>query len=177
MNDATRVVSRPAITLRPVRDEDMDFLLRVYHGTRLEELATIADWSEEQKLTFVRQQFAAQHAWYQEHYVGATFDVVMVGGVPAGRLYVHRREAEIRLMDIALLPELRGQGVGSTLLADLLAEAESAGKPLTIHVEKYNPAMRLYQRLGFTTIADRGPYDLLEWRPGSPATTPPHTSS
>jgi ribosomal protein S18 acetylase RimI-like enzyme len=145
----------------------MELLLRVYHSTRLEELATIADWSEEQKLAFVRQQFEAQRAWYREHYVGATFDVVLVGGVPAGRLYVHRREAEIRLMDIALLPEFRGQGVGSALLADLLAEAAAAGKPLTIHVEKYNPAMRLYRRLGFVTIADRGPYDLLEWRPGA----------
>ncbi|HEX5716519.1 MAG TPA: GNAT family N-acetyltransferase, partial [Thermoanaerobaculia bacterium] len=72
---------------------------------------------------------------------------------------------EIRLIDISLTPELRGKGVGSALLRELMAEAEAAGKPLTIHVEKYNPAMRLYLRLGFKSIEDRGPYDLMEWKP------------
>lgn len=158
---------RAAITLRPASEEDMEILFQVYRSTRLEELAMIVDWSEEQKDGFVRQQFTAQDAWYREHYTGASLDLILVDGVPAGRLYVHRREREIRLMDITLLPEFRGRGLGGEILAGLFAEATTAGKPLTIHVEKYNPAMRLYRRLGFTTIADRGPYDLLEWRPGS----------
>jgi len=156
-----------SITLRPIREEDMELLYRVYYSTREEELRMIVDWTDEMKEAFVRQQFSAQHAWYQEHYVGAKFDVVLVDGVPAGRLYVHRREREIRLVDITLLPEVRNRGIGGALLADLLAESEATGKPLTIHVEKFNPAMRLYQRLGFRSIEDRGPYDLLEWRPSS----------
>lgn len=158
---------QPSITLRPIREEDMGFLLAVYRSTREDELATVVDWTEEQKAWFVLMQFNAQHAWYQEHYGGATFDIVLVDGVPAGRLYVHRRDTEIRLVDITVLPELRNRGIGSALLAGLLAESEESGKPLTIHVEKYNPAMKLYRRLGFKTIADRGPYDLLEWTPGS----------
>jgi hypothetical protein len=98
------------ITLRPIAPEDMDFLLRVYRSTREEELGMIVDWSEEMKAAFVLQQFQAQHAWYQEHYVGATFDVILVDGIPAGRLYVHHREKEIRLVDITLLPEVRTGG-------------------------------------------------------------------
>ena len=145
----------------------MEFLLRLYATTRAEEMAMVADWSDEQKDAFVRMQFEAQHAWYQEHYWDAHFDLVLIDETPAGRLYVHRRGTEIRLVDISLMPEVRGQGIGSALLHELMAEAEAAGKPLTIHVEKYNPAMRLYQRLGFKSIADRGPYDLLEWRPDS----------
>ena len=125
----------PSITLRPIGEDDMGFLLRVYRSTREEELATVVDWTEEQKEAFVLMQFNAQHTWYQEHYGGATFDVVLVDGTPAGRLYVHRRETEIRLVDITILPELRNRGIGSALLARLLAEAEAAGKPLTIHVE------------------------------------------
>ena len=154
-----------SVSLRPVTPDDMDFLLRVYASTREEELATIVDWTVEQKDWFVNQQFHAQHAWYQEHYVGASFDVVLVEGVPAGRLYVHRREREIRLVDIAFLPEFRSRGFGSTLLQGLMAEATGAAKPLTIHVEKFNPALRLYTRLGFTRIGETGPYDLMEWRP------------
>ena len=125
----------------------------------------IVDWNEEMKAAFVLQQFQAQHAWYQEHYVGASFDVILVDGAPAGRLYVHRREKEIRLVDITLLPEFRGGGRGSSILRDLMGEAEAAGKPLTIHVEVYNPAMRLYERLGFRPVEERGPYLLMEWKP------------
>jgi GNAT superfamily N-acetyltransferase len=154
-----------SITLRPIREEDLEFLLRLYATTRADEMAMVTDWTDEQKDAFVRMQFQAQHAWYQEHYGDAQFDLVLMDGSPAGRLYVHRRNAEIRLVDISLIPELRGKGVGSALLRELMAEAEGAGKPLTIHVEKYNPAMRLYLRLGFKPIEDRGPYDLMEWKP------------
>ena len=143
----------------------MDFLLRVYRSTREEELAMIVDWTEEMKDGFIRQQFAAQHYWYQEHYVGAEFQVILVDGVPAGRFYVHRRPQEIRLVDIAFLPEFRSGGLGTSILRDLLAEGEASGKPVTIHVEVYNPAMRLYEQLGFRPVEERGPYRLMEWRP------------
>jgi ribosomal protein S18 acetylase RimI-like enzyme len=158
-------VSDPRVSFRPIGQDDLDFLLRVYRSTREEELAMIVDWTAEMKDAFIRQQFAAQHAWYQEHYAGAEFQVILVDGVPAGRFYVHRRPAEIRLVDIAFLPELRNGGIGTSILRDLLAEGEAAGKPVTIHVEVYNPAMRLYERLGFRPIEDRGPYRLMEWRP------------
>ena len=125
----------------------------------------VVDWTEEMKDSFVRQQFSAQHAWYQEHYVGATFDVILVDGVPSGRLYVHRRADEIRLVDITFLPGFRQGGLGTSILRDLLAEGEAAGKPVTIHVEIYNPAMRLYERLGFQPVEERGPYRLMKWSP------------
>ncbi len=155
----------PSVTFRPITPDDMDFLLRVYRSTREEELAMVVDWTEEMKAAFILQQFQAQHAWYQEHYQGASFDLILVDGVPAGRLYVHRRPKEIRLVDITLLPEFRKGGLGTSILRDLLAEGEASDRPVTIHVEVYNPAMRLYERLGFRPIEERGPYLLMEWRP------------
>ena len=95
----------------------------------------------------------------------ASFDVVLVDGEPVGRLYVHRGETEIRVVDIALLPEYRGSGIGKSLLRKLLAEADAATKSVTVHVERFNPALRLYERLGFHEIADHGVYLLLERRP------------
>jgi ribosomal protein S18 acetylase RimI-like enzyme len=160
-----------AVAFRPIAPEDLDFLLGVYRSTREDELAMVVDWTAEQKDAFIRQQFSAQHAWYQEHYTGAEFLVILVDGNPAGRLYVHRREAEIRLVDISFLPEYRNSGLGTSLLRGLLAEGEAAGKPVTIHVEVYNPAMRLYERLGFRPIEERGPYRLLEWRPAAQLNT------
>jgi ribosomal protein S18 acetylase RimI-like enzyme len=153
------------LALRPVRDDDRDFLYRVYAGTRLEELELATDWSAEQKEQFLRQQFAAQDAYYRENYPGAEWSVVLRHGEPAGRLYIHRRPAEIRLMEIALLPEHRGGGLGTALLEELMAEARATGRPLTIHVEVYNPALRLYERLGFRKKEDKGVYWLMEWIP------------
>jgi ribosomal protein S18 acetylase RimI-like enzyme len=152
------------ITLRPIRPEDRGFLFRVYASTREEELA-LTDWDEEQKREFLEGQFAAQDTWYRERYEGAALDVIEADGVPAGRLYVHRREREIRLMDVALLPEHRGRGIGSALLHDLFVEAAAAGKRVTIHVEEYNPARRLYERLGFRKVGEHGVYHLMEWSP------------
>jgi ribosomal protein S18 acetylase RimI-like enzyme len=122
-------------------------------------------WVDAQKAAFLRMQFDAQDAWWREHYAEASFDLILVDGKPAGRFYVHRGETEIRIVDIALLPEHRGNNVGSSLLGKLLAEADAAGKSVTIHVERMNPALRLYERLGFALAEDKGVYLFLERRP------------
>jgi predicted GNAT family acetyltransferase len=89
--------------------------------------------------------------------------VIVVDGQPVGRLYVARWAEEIRVVDIAVLPEYRNRGIGSALLRDLMAEAAAAGKPLSIHVERFNPAVRLYARLGFAPAGDAGVYLLMRW--------------
>jgi len=155
------VSGEPQLRLRPIADADLPFLFRLYASTREEELAGV-DWPAEQKEAFVRQQFEAQHAWYQENYAGSSFDVVEVDGEPAGRLYVARWENEVRIVDISLLPAHRGRGLGGALLAQLLAEADAQGKPVSVHVERFNPALRLYERLGFRFREDKGVYLLLE---------------
>jgi ribosomal protein S18 acetylase RimI-like enzyme len=156
--------SAPDVTLRPVDADDERFLLRVYAGTREEELAPVP-WSAEQKAAFVAQQFAAQSAHYAQHYAGMNADVILLGGVAAGRLLVARWAEEIRIVDISILPELRGRGAGSVVLGELLAEAEAAGKRLSIHVERENRALGLYERLGFTSVGEHGVYLRMECDP------------
>jgi len=150
------------LRLRPIKPEDEEFLARVYASTRAEELA-ITDWSEGQKADFCRRQFDAQSAYYAANYPGTSFQIVERDGWPIGRLYVARWEKEIRIVDITLLPEARGSGLGTQLLRDLQEEARAAGKSLTIHVERFNRALALYQRLGFRQIEDKGVYLLMRW--------------
>lgn len=153
-----------SVSLRPIGPEDEAFLFTLYASTREEELK-IVPWTDEQKHAFLQMQFRAQHQFYQEQYTGSTFDVILVDEVAAGRLYVARWGKELRIIDIALLPAWRGHGIGSRLLRTLQDEATAAHKPLTIHVERMNPALRLYERLGFTLSEDKGVYLFLEWRP------------
>jgi GNAT superfamily N-acetyltransferase len=153
------------VELRPAGQADQEFLCRVYGSTRTDEL-TLVDWTEAQKEAFVRHQFEAQDRHYREHYPTAAFDVIVEDGEPIGRLYVDRWPEEIRVMDIALLPEHRGNGVGTALLGGLLDEAAASGKAVSIHVEQFNPAMRLYLRLGFAPVGvESGIHVLMRWTP------------
>jgi ribosomal protein S18 acetylase RimI-like enzyme len=152
------------ISLCPTTLKDNEFLYRVYASTRQEELAQV-DWDTAQKEAFLRMQFEAQAKYYAENYVGAQFQIVLLNDTPVGRLYVVRWAKEIRIMDIALLPEYRGRGIGSALLKEILAEGQARGVPVTIHVERLNPALRLYDRLGFRLAEDKGVHYLLEWTP------------
>lgn len=145
------------VRLVPIREEDRAFLFRLYASVRAEELSPIA-WSDEQKQQFLQQQFSAQHQAYTSNYPGATLDVIVADDTPVGRLYVYRSPSEIRIIDIAILPEYRNSGIGSRLLSNVLDEARRSNRVVTIHVEKNNPARALYERLGFTITADREAY-------------------
>jgi ribosomal protein S18 acetylase RimI-like enzyme len=153
-----------AISLRTVTAADADFLCAVYASTRADELA-VTGWTDAQKAEFCQMQFTAQDAHYRQHYPTAEFAVIEHDGTPAGRLYVDRWSKEIRIMDIALLPAHRGRGIGTQLLRALMTEAEASRKLLSIHVEKMNPALRFYERLGFKVAEDKGVYLLMEWTP------------
>ena len=162
----------PGLSLRWIGDEDLPFLAELYASTRREEVAQVP-WSEEQKEAFLRWQFDSQHQHYQQYYPDCEFLVVErptpAGGEPIGRLYVDRWPEEIRLVDVALLPEHRGGGLGTALLEALLDEGRERCLPVTIHVEHNNPALRLYRRLGFRHVDSNGVYYLMKWSPDEPA--------
>jgi ribosomal protein S18 acetylase RimI-like enzyme len=148
-------------TFRPIQADDEAVLFQIYASTRQEELAPVP-WTAAEKDAFLRMQFNAQHRYYQEQFPDASFQMILLGDRPAGRLYLHRREDEFNIIDIALLPPYRNAGLGTTLLREVLAEADAASNPVRIHVERFNPALRLYERLGFSRIADTGVYFLME---------------
>lgn len=151
---------------RPVSSEDISFLYEVYAGTRQEELEKTG-WTFSEKEVFLRGQFDAQHRYYSEHYPDAAYEIIVLEDQAIGRFYVDHRKDEMRLMDIALLPQYRNQGIGSRLLHALLEKAQAQNKPVRIHVEQFNPAMRLYKRLGFRHLEDRGVYQFMAWTPDS----------
>jgi len=153
------------LTFRRITEADRPFLARVYASTRAEEMAVVTSMTDAQKAAFLDSQFHLQHAHYQKYYPEADWLVTMRGGHDVGRLYIERWPSQHRIIDIAFLPEHRGHGSGEALLRDLMDEAASVGKDVSIHVEKYNPAMRLYRRLGFKTEEDKGVYDLMRWTP------------
>lgn len=154
----------PEIRLRPAVSEDRPLLEAIYASTREAELAR-TPWTDEEKNKFCQFQFHAQDTYYRANYPNSEFFVVEADGIPAGRLYLDRTPKEIRVMDISLLPPHRGNGIGTRLFEDLQKEAAASAKSLSIYVERFNPARRLYDRLGFRLKEEEGEiYLLMEWR-------------
>lgn len=159
----------PAFGFRPVELEqepnDLPFLRELYASTRREELAPTG-WPQDQIEMFLLQQFEAQHHHYLEHFSDAAWEVILdAHGAPIGRLYLDEREKDFHIIDIALLPHARGQGIGTRILKTLIDRANASGKSVTIHVEMNNPAMNLYQRLGFQFVEEQGIYHLMKHHP------------
>jgi ribosomal protein S18 acetylase RimI-like enzyme len=123
----------------------------------------LTPWTEEQKQAFLELQFSIQDAHYRTYYPTASFLVIEWADTAVGRLYIDQWASEVRIMDVSLLPEYRGKGIGTQLFTQLQEEAALEGKVLSIHVDKQNPALRLYQRLGFRTKQEKGMYLLMEW--------------
>lgn len=155
------------VTVRPRGEQDSDLLLAVYSSIREAELVHVP-WSAAQKDAFVRQQFHAQDMAYRNDYPGADLLILVVDGHDAGRLYLHRLPQEIRVMDIALLPSFRAQGIGGAVLRHVQEEAARTARDVTIYVEVFNPAQRLYERLGFRRVSETQVYRLMSWRSDAP---------
>ena len=159
--EAVRATLDASVHLREEGEDDLPFLRTLYASTRAEELAPVP-WPEVQKRAFLDHQFELQRAQYREHYLGAEWLVIERDAVPIGRLYLKRSSAEVRMMDIALLPDARGRGIGTRLTRAVIDWAAAQGLPVTLHVEPFNPAYRMYQRFGFEHRRSTGIYHFLE---------------
>ena len=157
--------NNPGVSTRPVTDADQEFLVGVYASSRAAELAQVA-WDESQKDAFIRWQYGLQKEEYDTRFPDARYEVILVDGVPAGRIWVGSDDTQIRLLDIALFPEFQNRGVGTYLLRQLMDEAAQSKKALRHMVFVLNDnAHRFYERLGFETIEDLGGYKHMEWKP------------
>lgn len=155
-----------AVSLRPVTPDDEDTLLRIYASTREDELQQVAEWTVEQKEMFLRWQLQMQRRDYEARFPKADYQLILFDGEPAGRLWVARTTEQIRLLDIAILPEFQNRRIGTYLLRSLIKESEATGTPLRHMIYKLNTeARRFYERLGFRLIEDERMYLLMERHP------------
>ena len=159
----------PPIALRPEQPADETFLLQLYTSTRQEEL-DLTNWDAPTRAAFVKMQFQAMRQSYASMFPDGTFSIVLRGDLAIGRIVVHRDKHEIRLVDMALTPEMRNRGIGTKLVKALQVEARQAGKPVRLHVLKGNRAARFYERLGFKFAGDTGVYLEMTWPPAVGAT-------
>lgn len=152
-------------SLRKHTQQDIPFMEALYASTRESELA-MTRFSKQEKQDFIHQQFSAQYQHYKLHYCTDDFNIIDFEGMPVGRLFVDYWDNEIRIVDIALIPEYRNKGLGSYFFQQLFEQAKDSKRSVTIHVEHHNPARALYERLGFVLKTQTNEiYLLMEWKP------------
>lgn len=159
------LLSERGFFLRAATRADLDWLCALYASTRAEEMSRVP-WPEAMKRAFVANQFALQHRHYMAHYGDADFLIAEGRDGPVGRYYLRRRAPEHVIVDISLLPEVRGQGLGRALIEASQAEARALGRGIHLHVQHANPgARRLYERLRFVPAEDIGTHLKMRWAP------------
>ena len=159
-----RAASKLGVSYRKFGEADLPFVAELYASTRREEVA-VTGWPPEIQAAFLAQQHEAQHRHYTEHFADAEWLIVERAGEAVGRLYLRELPDDWHIIDISLLPEHRGHGIGGAILRDILDHSASLAKAVTIHVERNNPARSLYARLGFEMVEEGGVYDFLRARP------------
>lgn len=152
------------ISLRPVRDEDEDFLFSVYASSRADEMALVP-WTVEQQHAFLRMQLEVQTRHYAAQHPLAIHQIICADELPAGRIYFDNSGPKLHILDITVLISHRRQGIGSTILHRIMADASEAKKPVTIYVESFNRSLHLFQRLGFQQADESGFCLLMEKNP------------
>ena len=152
------------LSLRPATDADQEFLVSVFASTRADELQALS-WNPIQAETFIKIQYNAQQQSYRLSYPAAENNIILYDGQPIGRMLIDRSEELIHLVDIAILPDYRNHGVGAELIGGLLAEGATTGREVVLSVFHLNPAIHLYDRLGFARVDEESPYWKMRWRP------------
>jgi ribosomal protein S18 acetylase RimI-like enzyme len=147
--------------LRRERAEDEVFLFALFCATREAEFSALP---QPQRETLLRFQYQAQSRDYAARFPHAEHFIVESSGRAAGRLLLNREANELRVVDIAVVPEMRGQGIASAVLKSLISEVQGAGMALRLSVWHSNPALGLYQGLGFYETARSATHLELEWR-------------
>ena len=152
------------ITFKNVEDKDQQFIEMVYRSTREKELS-LTNWPEDQKHRFIIMQSIAQLAEYKKNYKDAVYKIIRYKNKSAGRLYLWESNREIRIIDISLLPEFQGKGIGGKVLSDIIKSAKQQNKIVSLTVFHDNPVKKLYERLGFKKISHNNNREYMECKP------------
>jgi ribosomal protein S18 acetylase RimI-like enzyme len=152
--------------MRPALDADDAFLFDVFCTTKRDQVAALPN--PHLAAHFLRIEYTAQNRRFAVRFPGYERWVVLVEGEPAGRLYLHRAPSLLQIVDITLLPEHRGLGLGRRLMELVLDEAAAHDQSVTLRMSRDNPrAANLYDTVGFRLVNEDDLDVYFEWTPTS----------
>ncbi|MCP1997250.1 GNAT family N-acetyltransferase [Flavobacterium sp. HSC-61S13] len=141
------------ISRRPATNNDLSFLLHLRKDTMSTYLReSQLDHSESGHLDRI-------------HYAFEYAEIILLHQKPIGLLKTRLEDSILEIIQIQILPEFQKLGIGSQLILNIIRQATL--KNLTVHLSvlQVNPALRLYQRLGFLQKAQHNVMIKMEWLP------------
>ena len=142
------------LSYRAALPEDFDFLFRLHKMAMREYVeASFGPWDEDW-----------QAAYYRKHFNPALLKIIQSGGIDVGVLYVQERAEELFVVNLEILPEYQRRGIGTAVIRQLTARAQSQSKQVALQVLKTNISARsLYQRLGFGVTGENDTHYIMAW--------------
>ena len=144
----------PAYSLRPATADDFPFLYDLHVATMRDYVTQTWGWDD-----------AAQREMFAASFQPANSQIITINGLDIGVLAVEHRPDDWFLANFEIAPVAQGQGLGATIIRDLLATAARDGLPARFQVLKVNPARRLYERLGFAITGETPTHYLMSATP------------
>jgi ribosomal protein S18 acetylase RimI-like enzyme len=143
------------VALRPSSEADRDFLFEVHRASLKDYVAaTYGPWDD-----------AHQREMFDAKFSPDRFQVITRDGQDVGLLRVEEAPDHLTIALIELLPAFQRQGIGTAVIARVLAHARVRHLPVHLQVFKVNPARHLYTRLGFSTTAETSTHFVMELPP------------
>jgi ribosomal protein S18 acetylase RimI-like enzyme len=130
-------------TLRQATEADYAFLFHLHEATMKEYVTQTWGWDE-----------AVQQILFQMRFEPAHLQIVVVDGRDVGVLSVKQQPGTLVIANLQILPDSQKQGLGTAIIKALLWQARLQGVPVSLQVLKVNPALKLYERLGFTVTGE-----------------------
>lgn len=148
------------VTFRNAASSDEEFLKELFFDVRRNEFEQVGLPIEQIKL-LLSMQYAAQKQSYEWNFPNAEHNIIELADHKVGRLIIVRREETIHLVDVSILQNFRGHGLGSFILQKLKSEAE---KIFLSVFKTNNAALKLYRRHEFKVINENEMYFEMEWK-------------
>ena len=152
------------IFLQSSGEEYNDFIYQLFRTLKVEELNAL-DWPRQFFDLILPMQFKAHESHYRNNFPDAGDFIILKDSIPVGRIIIDKSGSFIHLIEICVLPEFRGQGIGTTVITKLLKEGEILGKSVRLQVAHNNRAIKLYEQLGFSDINCTKTHHQMEWKP------------
>ncbi|MBT8231406.1 MAG: GNAT family N-acetyltransferase [Saprospiraceae bacterium] len=144
------------LDFRKIKPKDEDFLIHLYGTTRFDVHQNGHHLSREQKFDFYTQQYHLQQTHYKKNSPKANFKIVRYNNKDVGRLTYDNTKDELWILELSLLPEMRGKGIGKLIINRLETKAK---KSLGLYVSNLNEAgLSFYKSLGFKTTESEFEY-------------------
>lgn len=150
------------VSLRPQTEADLPFVEELVIAVREDEPG-FRHLLPDERVRLLKEQHQLQWSHYRKVFPAAHFLLILADGQPVGRFYLDHAADHLRVIELSILPDYQGHGIGRRLMETIQAEAARRRHPVRLSVVNGNPVERFYATLGFVRDGLNGSHLRMRW--------------